>query len=56
MRVKPELAAVVLLSAVGVSLAVGTLAGLALARSSTDNSKPAAHQAPAPCPRQTITT
>lgn len=62
MRVKTEVAAVVVLSAIGLSLAAGTLAGLALARITGHDGTPAAHQAPAPlpercpCPPQTITT
>ncbi|MHB1372282.1 MAG: hypothetical protein ACYCWL_00145 [Thauera sp.] len=62
MRLKTESAAVVVLSAIGIALAVGTLAGLALARITGHNGTPAAHQAPAPrpercpCVPQTITT
>ena len=62
MRLKTEIAAVVVLSAIGIALAVGTLAGLALARITGHNGTPAAHQAPAPLPERcpctppTITT
>lgn len=62
MRMRTEVAAVVVLSAIGLSLAVGPLAGLALARVTKHHGTPAAHQAPAqmpercPCALPTITT
>lgn len=53
MRVKTEVATVVVLSAIGVSLAAGTLAGLAMARiTGWYDGTPAAHQAPAPLPER----
>ena len=52
MRVKTELAAAVVLAAVGVALAVGLLAGVAVTKS-TAADPPPIH---CPCPRETITT
>lgn len=53
MRVKPELAAAVLFAAVGVSLAVGALAGVAI----TQRATPAPERAPAClCAPETIRT
>ena len=52
MRVKTELAAAIILGAVGVALATGLLAGVAVAKAT------AADPAPihCPCPRTTINT
>ena len=52
MRVKTELAAVVVLAAVGVALAVGLLAGVTVTKASAAEPPPI-H---CPCPRETITT
>lgn len=53
MRMKTSLAAVVLLAAVGVALAFGLLAGVAVTRATT----PAPERAPAcPCAPETIRT
>lgn len=52
MRVKTELAAVVVLAAVGVALAAGLLAGVAVTKASAADPAPIHF----PCPRSTIST
>lgn len=52
MRVKTELAAVVVLAAVGVALAVGLLAGVTVTKASAADPPPIN----CPCPRNTINT
>lgn len=52
MRVKTELAAVVVLAAVGVALAVGLLAGVTVAKATAADPPPIN----CPCPRNTINT